>query len=268
MHLDAPQPFTLELGWLRDQAFRWSEPHDDGWFYGVIDGNPVKVRHADGGMEFRSNVPEESIAERVKNYFRLDLDIELLYWDFVRHAPELLPMFDKGTRVLRQDPWECLVAYVCSQNNSVKRIAEIVTQLADTYGEHQELDGVQLNAFPTPQRLADVGAKELEGLGFGLQRGRKIWTVARDVSNRKLDLDELARGSYDDARERLKKYPGIGPKIADCVCLFALDKPEAFPMDMHIGTALEDMARERYGENAGYAGQLLFQGQRAKNETK
>ena len=264
MHLDAPQPFTLELGWLRDQAFRWSEPHDDGWFYGVIDGNPVKVRHADGGMEFRSNVPEESIADRVRHYFRLDLDVESLYWDFVRHADELLPMFDKGTRVLRQDPWECLVAYICSQNNSVKRITEIVTEIACKYGEPQTLDRVPLNAFPTAQRLADVGAGELEELGFGLQRGRKIWKVARDVSDGTLDLDALARGSYDDARKRLMKYSGIGPKIADCVCLFALDMPTAFPMDTNISKALEDMARERYGENAGYAGQLLFQGQRAK----
>lgn len=57
VELPARLPFKLELGWLRDQAFRWTER--DGWLYGVVGGHPIKVRNSEAGIEFRSDVPEE-----------------------------------------------------------------------------------------------------------------------------------------------------------------------------------------------------------------
>ena len=71
-------------------------------------------------------------------------------------------------------------------------------------------------------------------------------------------------------------YCGIGPKIAECACLFSLGKDEAFPIDRHIRRALTERygdapgktdasrarwARGTFGDHAGYAGQLLFLGQ-------
>ena len=70
-------------------------------------------------------------------------------------------------------------------------------------------------------------------------------------------------------------YDGVGPKIADCVCLFSLDKAKAFPVDWHSAATLWDHYGERYasgeknvrllewvreyiGPHAGYAGPLLF----------
>ena len=144
-----------------------------------------------------------------------------------------------GMRILRQDPWECLVAYICSQNNKIERITEIVDKLASFYGEPRTLDGVKLNSFPSPERLAEVDEKELEGLRLGLSRERRIHAVARDVAEDNLDLDALTRLPYLMVRGGLMSYEGIGPKIADCVCLFALDKGEAFPVDRHIENGLE-----------------------------
>ena len=72
---------------------------------------------------------------------------------------------------------------------------------------------------------------------------------------------------------------GIGPKIADCIALFALDKLEAFPVDRWVRRAVGDRyfpagvssdetlvmwARDRFGEHAGYANQLLFHAQRTR----
>ena len=178
-------------------------------------------------------------------------------------------------RILRQDPWECLVSYICSQNNNIDRIAAIIDLLALNYGDPLALDGVRLNSFPSPQRLAEVGRVELDRLNLGLGRGGRIHQVAKEVTEGNLDLGGLSRLPYVQAKDRLMSYDGIGPKIADCVCLFSLDKPEAFPVDRHIAAALREhygkkytsgaknaktleWARDYFGPHAGYAGQLLF----------
>ena len=274
MYLPAVQPFKLELRWLRAQAFRWTEV--DGWYYGVVHDSLVRVRQRDDGIEFHSDASDEALKAYVISYFRLDQDITLIH-DALRGVDdEMAGLVGKhgGMRILRQDPWECLVAYICSQNNEVAGITKIVEDLAGAYGTPLTLEGVTVHAFPTPQRLVAVGSKALDRLAPGLGRGSRIHEVATHITDGRLDLAALARMPHPQARAVLMSYAGIGAKIADCVCLFGLDKPEAFPVDRHIETALKQYHQsytagapnaglmqwvaERLGPNAGYAGQLLF----------
>ena len=275
MFLPAQQPFELELGWLRPQAFRWLER--EGWYYGLVNGHLIKIRQAGDGVEFRSSVAEESIQPHVESYFRLYLDIRPVHEALRQIDHTMAGLVDRygAMRLLRQDPWECLISYICSQNNSIDRISGIVDLLAKCYGDPLVLDGVRLNTFPSPRRLAEVGSAELDGLKLGLRRGNRIYQVARAITEGDLDLAALFHLPYEQARNRLMNYDGIGPKIADCVCLFSLDKPEAFPVDRHIAAALREhygkkytpgakntrlleWARRYFGAHAGYAGQLLF----------
>ena len=275
MHLPARQPFKLDHQWLQAQAFRWCE-RDDGWYYGFVKGHLIKVRNSGDGIEFGSETPEESLAADVRSYFRLDQDITPIHEALRGVEDTMARLVDVhgGMRVLRQDPWECLVAYICSQNNKIERITAIVNKLAKCYGESRTLDGVTCNSFPSAERLAKVGKTEREGLELGLSRGSRIFEVAEHATEGVLDLSALARWPHQQARGFLMSYEGIGPKIADCVCLFALDKAEAFPVDTHIAKALERYgqtytagaknaklsawAKETFGDHAGYAGQLLF----------
>ena len=269
MHLPARQPFRLECGWLNAQAFRWTER--DGWFYGIVGGHLIKVSNADGGIDFEGDAAPDA----VKHYFRLDEDEDIkAVHDALREAdPKHMPgLIDRygHIRVLRQDPWECLVAYICSATASVDSIRGKLNKLADCCGDTLTFDGVSCSAIPSAEQLAEAGVDKLRDLGLGLPRiAGTLHAVATDVTACKRDLDELSRAPLAEARARLRNYDGIGPKIADCVCLFSLGKDEAFPVDRRIKAALAGMgkdakwARKAFGEHAGYAGQLLFLDQRS-----
>ena len=279
MHLLTHSPFKLELEWLRSQAFRWTER--GGWYYGLVKGNLIKVRQSGDGIEFRSKAPEESIKAHIESYFRLDQDIKPIH-DALRQVDANMGRLVErygAMRILRQDPWDTLVAYICSANRGIVGIAKSVNKLAGLFPAERSLDGVSLKPVPTPQQIAEVGRDELRHLTLGFEHIPGLLSeVAGDVAEGRLDLDALWRKPYSQAKNRLMRYRGIGPKIADCVCLFSLDKPEAFPVDRHVGDALREhygkkytpgaknvelleWAREYFGAHAGYAGQLLFYAQ-------
>ena len=67
----------------------------------------------------------------------------------------------------------------------------------------------------------------------------------------------------ENARAELVRLPGIGGKVADCICLFALHQMDAFPVDTHIKKALELHYPEgfpftRYQGCAGVMQQYMF----------
>ena len=269
MHIPAPQPFRLECGWLNAQAFRWTERDD--WFYGIVAGHLSRVRNADGCIEYEGDAAPDA----VKHYFRLDEDIDAVH-DALReadgeHMPGLIDRYGH-IRVLRQDPWECLVAYICSAKAGIDDIRGKLNKLADCCGDTLTLDGVSCRSIPSAERLAGAGVDKLRDLGLGLPH---LPDTLHEVATDKLDLDELSRAPLAEARARLRNdgkgngYHGIGDKIADCVCLFSLGKDDAFPVDRRIKAALSRIgkdakwARETFGDHAGYAGQLLFLDQRS-----
>ena len=282
MYLPAQQPFNLELLWLRSQACRWIER--EGWYYGVVNGHLIKVRQSGDGIEFRSSGAEEFLKRHVESFFRLDQDIKPIQDALRRVDTNLARLVDRhgGMRILRQDPWVTLVAYICSARRDVRGIGKAVDKVASLFSTELSLDGVLLKPVPTPEQLAGVGQHDLNRLklGFGYIPGLLL-EIAGDVADGRLDLDALSRYPYPEARNRLMRYHHIGQKIADCVCLFSLDKAEAFPVDRHVAAGLREhygkgytagaknvglleWARDYFGPHAGYAGQLLFYDQLGK----
>ena len=78
-----------------------------------------------------------------------------------------------------------------------------------------------------------------------------------------LDLDEVCRMPYKKAKEELMKLFGVGEKVADCICLFALHHLQAFPVDTHISQVLEKhykrgFPNRRYKGYQGVIQQYIF----------
>jgi N-glycosylase/DNA lyase len=207
-------------------------------------------------------------------FLRMDDDLDAIHHDMATDRPPLAEAAERwrGLRVLRQDPWECLVSFVCSQVSNIRRISRNMEAMARTYGEQIVLDGRILYRFPTVGRLAAAGEDALLALGLGF-RAKYVARVASVIAAGGLDLMALRQVSYQEAKTALLELYGVGEKVADCVLVFSLDKLEGFPIDRWVLRALVDWyghsektrygdqlmwARERWGKRAGYVQQYLY----------
>jgi len=270
-------PFDLASSLESGQAHRWRK--EDGWYSGVVRGNFIKMRQSEHGVEFRSQPgPETSVVPILQSYFRLDDDLNSIYREITQDQ-RVATMVHRypGLRVLRQEPWECLVAFICSANSNIKRIHQVMEKMAESYGDPIVMNGEVRHAFPAPNQLVEAGEQELRRLGLGF-RAPYVDQATRKVVERQLDLEGLTAMPYDQAKARLMACPGIGPKIADCILVFSLEMLEAFPVDVWVRRALaewyfpgektpsnrflEEWAHGYFGRYAGYSQQYLFHGRR------
>ncbi|HZA25899.1 MAG TPA: DNA glycosylase [Dehalococcoidia bacterium] len=277
MELAVEGPFDLAASLESGQAHRWRK--EDQWYSGVVRGNFIEIRQTPRGVEFCSEPwPEVSVVPVLQNYFRLDDDLRAIYQEIMQDR-RVADMVDRypGLRVLRQEPWECLIAFICSANSNIPRIHQVMEKMADHFGNPISLNGEVRHAFPTPTQLAKAGEAELRRLGLGF-RAPYVDRATRLVLEKSLELDALIKMPYDEAKARLMECPGIGPKIADCILVFSLEKMEAFPIDVWVRRALaewyfpgektptnrvlEQWAHGYFGRYGGYAQQYLFHGRR------
>lgn len=80
------------------------------------------------GKPSQSQSANDDTESLLRHYFSLNLDLGSLYthWskvdpNFRKKAPKFL-----GVRILNQDAWETLLAFICSSNNNISRISQMV----------------------------------------------------------------------------------------------------------------------------------------------
>ena len=146
------QPFDLDLSLSMGQVFRWrcwkpinaGTREDDSssgcWWSGVIGPYLVHLRSTDEGVEYRAGGPRGDrsgldMASRLSRYFRDDDPVQDAYDSLKGDATvnKLLLKYP-GMRVIRQDPWECLVTYVLTKGTPIERTKAIVEAMAERWG--------------------------------------------------------------------------------------------------------------------------------------
>lgn len=275
------QPLDLDLTLSCGQAFRWAIQENGVW-QGVVGDRLIEVAMDSGYLLWQTH-PGGGI-DLIRDYFRLDDDVNSIYAYLSERDPHITELLQKfnGLRILRQDPVETLLSFVCSAANSIPRIMAAIDLLSIEYGDLVcERESLCYYAFPRLEHLAESEQLSHElnrALGF---RGDNIRMVARQViGNGGRDwLMSLREMNYSDAKSSLMKIKGVGPKIADCVCLFSLDKDVAVPVDTHVRqlahrlflpemrsrTVTDAVYRkvveafeDRYGKYAGWAQEFLY----------
>ena len=265
--------FNLETTLASGQCFGWKKI--DGWFYGEIDGKPIKLKQEKNRLLFIGSSEEE-----VRNYFALDENVGSIYKRISKNDPILKKAVTEfnGLRILRQDPWESAVSFVCSAFSNIPRIEKKLSRLRNTYGKQVSFERNSFYLFPKPEALAKASMKDLRACGLGF-RDKYVKALGQRMS--KFDISKLKKKSYAEAKTSLIKSAGIGEKVADCICLFSLDKHEAFPIDVWIARAMkeyystqirkmfpktkfsykdiQEFARRKWGKDTGYAQQFLYE---------
>ncbi|EGW30013.1 uncharacterized protein SPAPADRAFT_63635 [Spathaspora passalidarum NRRL Y-27907] len=279
------------------QTFRWKNINHE-WSFTTQDRiillkQDDQFIHYSHIMKHDTNGTSSQTLDFLHDYFSLDLKLADLYtsWKTSHKKYEKgISPFDafQGIRIIRQDPWECLISFICSSNNNVKRISKMCDSLCSEFGTYiNEYNDYKYYSFPTAETLAqpDVEAK-LRDLGFGY-RAKYIHQTAMKFTSPDFpeitieNLNSLRSKDYTEAHEFLLQLTGVGPKVADCICLMSLDKHDIVPIDTHVyqiavrdfkykgKKELKTMNKEVYhqirtffkeifGDYAGWAQSVLF----------
>ena len=208
---------------------------------------------------------EEEFESFWKDFFDLDTDYEA-YISQANPNDKYLNQaiaFGSGIRILHQDLWEMIVSFLISQQNNITRIRKCIANICEKYGEEREnFRGEVYHTFPTPEAFAGLPEDALKECNLGY-RSKYVVRTARSIVNGEVDLDEIKKMPYKKAKEELLELFGIGEKVADCICLFALHHLQAFPVDTHIRQALDahykrGFPRRRYKGFEGVMQQYIF----------
>ncbi len=295
LNLEVHGPFELESTLECGQAFRWlkvSGPDGVMWYKGVIGCSGVMVRF-DSNLSrlfvlyelepafhgYTTREIRDRLANAVYRYFALDDNLDAIRAFLAKEGLAQEGMVDqvinraayhsRGLRILRQDPWECLVSYIVSTNKNIPAICKIVDYFCRAFGPPA---GLGEHMFPSPEAFLAAGPHCIRDSKCGY-RAAYILDAAAKVAEKQVNLSALWHIPVGEARQELMKIKGVGPKVADCVLLFAYHRLEVFPVDVWIARAISNFyfggreitakkAREegsrRFGPFAGYAQEYLF----------
>jgi N-glycosylase/DNA lyase len=289
MSLKLDVPFDLNLSLCCGQIFRFKKQGD--WWYGISGDKIFKIRQTSNNnyLEF-----EGVDVDFVTAFFGLKDDLAVIEQSINKDAyiSAALKQF-KGLRLIRQNPWECLISFICATYKNIAAIEQTLFKISQKYGEKRRFDGQTFWLFPSVEKLAMTSVHDLEECSLGY-RAKYVHATAKRVYDEQINLELLKQLSYVEAKKRLFEFPGAGLKVADCVLLFSLGKMEAFPVDVWIKRILlnrysdqlpQDLvkrlqssyslsngeyvrlcsfAQSYFGAYAGYAQEYLYHYERSK----
>jgi len=252
------------------QSFRWSLAADGSWV-GVFGRTLAAVRSGPQGLEWRGLKGATHTEAALRGY--LDADgaqaslSEALPWrsdDVLRFARAAYP----GLRILRQDPHEALISFLCSSNKRILQIRVMVAALAAKLGESL---GGDFHTLPSWEAIARAEELVLRSCSLGY-RAAYLRGTAKKLLVRPRWAEEFAALETPALLAELQSLPGVGPKVAACVALFGFGRLESFPVDTWVVQALADayglrgwkpaqleqFGKAHFGEAAGLAQQYLF----------
>lgn len=183
-----------------------------------------------------------------------------------------------GIRILNQDLFETFISFILSSNNNIPRIRHCVEQTAACCGS---LLAEGQYSFPEARQLAAVAAERLKREVRAGYRCDYILQAAAMFLAYPVQRETLAEMPLAEARKALCTYPGVGPKVADCILLFSGIRQDVFPVDTWVKKVMEELyfrrsaslreiqafAAAHFGELAGFAQQYLFYYAREHMET-
>ena len=113
-------------------------------------------------------------------------------------------------------PFSILIGTILSARTKDESTTKVVKILFSKYKNSKELSNA---------KLKDV-EKIIKSIGFYHVKAKRIIEVSKIINSK-------YGGKVPDELEKLVDLPGVGRKTANCVLVYAFDKP-AIPVDIHV----------------------------------
>ena len=213
--------------WVED----WANPHYEVPIY------DFSSRVYDMGESIM--VDTEAPEHLVRRYFDLDTDYSQIILEIPEDDGFLKKAADtfSGLRILMQPLFETIVSFIISQNNNIPKIKKSIEILCEQNNGN----------FPGP---TDMWRMHLSKCGLGY-RQKYIEGLFPCLYSSFSEGD-----TYEEAMEFYQKFNGVGPKVANCICLYGRHYLAACPVD----TWMKKIIDKRYDGklpkwmNSTYAG--------------
>ena len=260
--------FNLDNTITCGQIFRFKKEKNK---YIVILSDRVISLVIDGDYIIINSSNEDDLENVINDYFDLNRDYTSLL-SKVNIDKKILE-FNKGYKIIHQDPYMTLIEYIISQNNKVERISKSLELLSTKYGEKIEFNGKEYYLFPSIDKLRKLSIEDFRECKVGF-RDKYLY----DIVHSNINLESINNMDSNTALKYLESFKGIGPKVASCILLFAYQRFDVFPIDTWVKKHMKDTyniegeksireyTTKRYREYSGLVIQYMFNYKRNKDE--
>ena len=255
------------------QIFRYEKLEDDSYIV-ILKDRVVKLKYIDNKLYIDSN-NMNNIENVIREYLDLDRDYISIIENIKKCDDVLGKYLDKsiGLKMIKQDPIECIVSYIISQNNSVRNIKNSLDLISYKFGDKVMFLDKEYYLFPSIDKLSKISLEEFRECKVGF-RDRYLVDIISDIVENRLNVNYIFEMNSEDSLRYLMSFRGIGMKVASCILLFAYGKYDVYPidtwvkkyMDTNYGVKdekkIKEFCKEKYGEYSGLAIQYMFNGMR------
>lgn len=202
-------------------------------------------------------VNEEKEKAIIYNYLDIAKDYSAIKKDILENTKKTVVYkevkeaieYGKGIRILKQDKIETIISFIISANNNIPRIKKSVEYISKNFGEKIEIDdeifGINLQefkekmyTFPKIETLSKLTEEDFKNAGTGFRAKRLVSTIEKLNNGFLEDLECLLD---EELFEKLVLLDGVGPKVANCIMLFAYNRLESFPIDVWVKRVMSEV---------------------------
>lgn len=226
--------YTLTCG----QCFR-AQKINDNTFYQILSDRVVKIKQDWDIIKIESNT-NNNLEKIIRQYFDLDTDYNKLESEISKIDSNISKAIKNTSwlRILNQNFFETIISYIISANNNIPRISKSINKISEKFGEKIEFDNNIFYLFPSPENLKKATIQDLQDCWTWYRAPYIIDTVSKFCH---WELNLNPKEDTEILRKKLLKFKWIGPKVADCILLFSLQKKDSFPIDTRVEKVMNEL---------------------------